>query len=73
MKMIKGGEKKRTGNGFFSKMIDNKDNKREAVKQINILNQRNLLNEFTLLNHHQCLRGTFESISFLFTFIKFNK
>ena len=42
MKMIKGGEKKRIGTGFFSKMIDNKDNKREAVKQINILNKRSL-------------------------------
>ena len=42
MKMIKRKKKKRIGTGFFSKMIDNKDNKREAVKQINILNKRSL-------------------------------
>ena len=70
MKMIKGRKKKRTGNGFFSKMIDNKDNKREAVKQINILNQRNLKenlqekqfeNEMKILENDNLFLDTLES------------
>ena len=51
-------------------MIDNKDNKREAVKQINILNQRNLKenlqekqfeNEMKILENDNLYLDTLES------------
>ena len=51
-------------------MIDNKDNKREAVKQINILNQRNLKenlqekqfeNEMKILENDNLFLDTLES------------